>query len=111
MLGKNLLLVIKGSALINYSAVSGRVVLEGRYLPSQLDALQNELFDVFLKSSGVLKVDLANVVGSGSGLVALLLSFMRFANNNDRKIVFTGLSAQLVGLIQLSNLEAIVLSA
>ncbi|MFT2109786.1 lipid asymmetry maintenance protein MlaB [Marinomonas sp. 2405UD68-3] len=97
--------------MINYSIVSDCIVLEGRYLPSQLDVLQNELFDVFLKSSGVLEVNLTNVVGSGSGLVALLLSFMRFANDHDRKIVFTGLSAQLVGLIQLSNLESIVLSA
>ncbi len=108
MLGKNHLLVIKGKCVINCSCVDSVVILKGEYFPEQLNSLQNEIFKLCLESSEEWRVDLGEVIGSGSGLVALLLSCMRLADEKDRKIVFFGLSPQLVGLIQLSNLESII---
>lgn len=85
------------------------MLLEGDYLPAQLDALQNELFDIMSKSSSQLEINLKGVVGGDSGLIAALLACMRQAKKEGKKVIFTGFSQQLVGLLQLSNLDGIVI--
>ncbi len=111
MRGRDLLQAKKGEILINCISTNQGVLLEGRYLSSQLESLQNELLALVSKSSGELEVDLSGVVGGDSSLISVLLACMRQANKETKKILFIGFSQQLMGLLQLSNLDEIVVAS
>lgn len=90
------------------------VRLSGKYEPSQLESLENQIIAQISMSSDSLSpdkyvIDLSNVQGSDSGLVALLLSCLRQAAESNLVISFIKPSQKLRGLVHLSNLDKLIL--
>ena len=94
------------------------VRLCGQYEPSQLESLENQIIAQISMSSDNLSsdnlssdkyvVDLSDVQGSDSGLVALLLSCRRQAAESSLVISFINPSQKLRGLVHLSNLDKLI---
>ena len=84
------------------------VCLSGKYEPSQLESLENQLIAQISMSADKYVVDLSDIQGSDSGLVALLLSCLRQAAESNLVISFIKPSQKLRGLVHLSNLDKLI---
>jgi len=81
------------------------ICMIGEYKAVDLMAFESKLH-ACLASLGVAKnLNLTQVVGSDSGLIALLLSFQRFANEKHWQVKLINASDGVKGLLELSQLS------
>ncbi|OUR68058.1 hypothetical protein A9Q77_09685 [Marinomonas sp. 42_23_T18] len=79
--------------------------IAGEYKAVELMAFKVKL-DACLAGLGMAKdLNLTQVVGSDSGLIALLLSFQRFANEKHWQVKLINASDGVKGLLELSQLS------
>lgn len=81
------------------------VHLKGQYHPSELMVLESKLVNCLKQLTEAKDLNLTSLVGSDSGLIALLLSFQRFANRKHWQVNLINASDGVKGLIELSQMK------
>lgn len=81
------------------------IYIEGKYSPSLLMTLERSLQDELKKTQSAKSLNLSELVGSDSGLIAVLLGFQRHANSKHWDVSLINANEGIKGLITLSQLE------
>lgn len=79
--------------------------IQGEYNASELMRLELDLNALLVLQVDPKDLYLGDLKGSDSGLIALLLSFQRFANSKDWQVKLINASDGVKGLIELSQLN------
>lgn len=77
----------------------------GEYRSVELMAFEVKLITCLKSLQAAKDLNLSDVVGSDSGLIALLLSYQRFANDKHWQVKLINASDGVKGLIELSQLS------
>lgn len=81
------------------------ICILGEYKADELMAFEAKLHSCLAKLESAKNLNLTNVVGSDSGLIALLLSYQRFANEKHWQVKLINASDGVKGLLELSQLS------
>lgn len=77
----------------------------GVYKASELMRFEEKLTQCLTRLNAAKDLNLTSLEGSDSGLIALLLSYQRFANEKHWQVNLINASAEVKGLIELSQLN------
>ncbi|WP_438466198.1 STAS domain-containing protein [Marinomonas sp. PE14-40] len=77
----------------------------GLYKASELMRFDEKLTQCLIRLNVAKDLNLTSLEGSDSGLIALLLSYQRFANKKHWQVKLINASAGVKGLIELSQLN------
>ncbi|EAQ65367.1 hypothetical protein MED121_21887 [Marinomonas sp. MED121] len=81
------------------------ICVKGDYTPTDLMGFHAQLDQCLAGLSKPKDLDLTHLQGSDSGLITLLLSFQRHANENQWQVKLINASDGIKGLIELSQLN------
>jgi len=70
--------------------------------------VEKEGFGVIDEGGEKITLDLSHVQVCSSAAVALLLSWLRYANKRQKALLFSGVPASLMAMIQTAELESII---
>ena len=81
------------------------ICILGEYKPTELMAFNVKLSECLNQLDCAKNLNLSSLLGSDSGLIALLLSFQRFANKKHWQVSLINANDGIKGLIELSQLS------
>lgn len=94
--------------MLEVSVKENVLALKGTYEPEQLIELERDVVSQLRLLKGSVVLDLSLSAGSGSGLIAFLLSVVRYARKLNLSITIKDLNPGMIGLVQLSQLDGVL---
>ncbi|TBR44789.1 hypothetical protein CBF23_001800 [Marinomonas agarivorans] len=94
-----------GKMMLSVRSDDTKLYIEGLYEPSSLMMFKRLLSGEQQKLTEPKDLDLTGLVGSDSGLIAVLLAFQRVANEKGWSVCLINANAGIKGLITLGQLE------
>lgn len=82
-----------------------KISVSGHYTPAALMEFERQLLTEQKKLTEPKDLDLSNLTGSDSGLIAVLLAFQRLVNKQGWRVRLINVNDGVKGLIKLSQLE------
>jgi ABC-type transporter Mla MlaB component len=81
------------------------ICLQGEYKAAELMMFEVTLHACLARLESAKDLNLTHVIGSDSGLIALLLSYQRFSNEKHWQVKLINASDGVKGLLELSQLS------
>lgn len=91
--------------MLSFVVDENEILVQGQYKSTELMSSQAHFEKCLSGLTAPKDLNLAKVEGSDSGLIALLLSFQRFANEKQWQVKLINPSDGVKGLIELSQLN------
>ena len=91
--------------MLSISSDKSSIHVIGLYTPAVLMRFERSLLGELKETASAKNLNLSQLVGSDSGLIAVLLSFQRVANERNWNVSLVGANDGIKGLIKLSQLE------
>lgn len=91
--------------MLSLTLTDNTICIAGSYVPAFLMDFERSLLKELKNTNSPKNLDLTNLVGSDSGLIAVLLTFQRVANARKWKVSLINANDGIKGLIKLSQLE------
>jgi len=91
--------------MLSLSSTDSTIYVAGHYAPAFLMEFEQALLSELSLLTTAKNLDLSKLVGSDSGLIAVLLAFQRIANTSAWDVRLINANDGIKGLIKLSQLE------